>query len=257
MYYIKKQIYIKELKRNASLYIGLPESYKKGKKRYPVLYMHDGHNLFDVNDAFIGVTWGVKEAFDKYKDLKEVIVVGISCAEGLSRLQEYNIFDMKHHSIKEFDVLKGNGRKYLKYLVEKLKPEIDKTYRTLKDADNTAIMGSSMGGVISNQAAGLYPDVFGRVGCLSNAFYVSYKSILEFNEKTDYSKIKKFYMDVGDSEGGRGSAKEYLRTNKAVYDILSKKIDKNALTFKIIKGGIHSERAWSKRLPAIIRILFK
>jgi hypothetical protein len=64
-------------------------------------------------------------------------------------------------------------------------------------------------------------------------------------------------MDVGDSEGGRGSAKEYLRTNKAIYDVLSKKIDKNALTFKIIEGGIHSERAWSKRFPSIIRILFK
>jgi predicted alpha/beta superfamily hydrolase len=164
---------------------------------------------------------------------------------------------MKHHSIKEFDVLKGNGKKYLKYLVEKLKPEIDKNYRTLTDANNTAIMGSSMGGVISNQAAGLYPDVFGRVGCVSNAFYVSYDSIIEFNKNTDFSKIKKFYMDVGDNEGGHGSRKEYLKTNNAVYDILRKKMDKNVLTYKIVKGGIHSERAWSKRFPSIIRILFK
>jgi hypothetical protein len=63
-------------------------------------------------------------------------------------------------------------------------------------------------------------------------------------------------MDVGDAEGGRGSSKEYLRTNKAVYDILSKKLDKSVLIFKIIKGGIHSERAWSKRFPLIIRNLF-
>jgi hypothetical protein len=64
-------------------------------------------------------------------------------------------------------------------------------------------------------------------------------------------------MDVGDNEGGRGSSKEYLKTNNAVYDILSKKMDKNVLTYKIVKGGIHSERAWSKRFPSIIRILFK
>ena len=256
MYYTKKAIYIKELKRSANLYIGFPDSYLKTKKRYPVLYMHDGHNLFDPKDAFIGITWGVKEAFDNNKDLKEVIVVGISCAAGLKRLQEYNIFEMSHKSISGKSKLKGQGEKYLKYLVEVLKPEIDSNYRTLTDPNNTAIMGSSMGGVISNQAALLYPDVFGRIGCVSNAFYVSFEKILEFNAKGDFTKIKKFYMDVGDAEGSKKVSREYVLSNKAVYNILKKKMKPDVLKFKIIKGGIHSEKAWSKRLPSILENLF-
>lgn len=256
MYYTKKSIYIKELRRSANLYIGFPDSYLKTKKRYPVLYMHDGHNLFDPNDAFIGVTWGVKEAYDNNPDLKEVIVVGLSCAEGLTRLQEYNIFPMRHKSIKGKKALKGQGEKYLKYLVEVLKPEIDSKYRTLTDANNTAIMGSSMGGVISNQAALLYPNVFGRIGCVSNAFYVSFEKILEFNKNGDFSKIKKFYMDVGDKEGSHKVSREYLLTNKAVYNVLKEKINKENLSFKIIRNGIHSERAWAKRLPSILKYLF-
>ncbi len=256
MYYTKKSIYIKELNRKANLYIGFPDSYLKSKKRYPVLYMHDGHNLFDPHDAFIGITWGVKETFDTHPELKEVIVVGLSCADGLKRLQEYNIFEMKHKSIKDNGSIKGHGEKYLKYLVETLKPEIDSKYRTLSDSNNTAIMGSSMGGVISNQAAVLYPDVFSRIGCVSNAFYVSFEKILEFNSNSNFSKIKKFYMDVGDKEGNKQTSLEYLNTNKAIYNVLKTKMSKDTLKFRVIKNGIHSEKAWAKRLPAILKFLF-
>lgn len=256
MYYTKKVIYIKELKRSAKLYIGFPDSYLKTKKRYPVLYMHDGHNLFDPNDAFIGITWGVKEAYNNNPDLKEVIVVGLSCAEGLKRLQEYNIFSMDDQNIKGKNSLKGYGDKYLKYIVKVLKPKIDANYRTLTDANNTAMMGSSMGGVISNQAALLYPEVFGRIGCVSNAFYISFQKIVEFNQQGDFSKIKKFYMDVGTNEGNKKVSQEYLSTNRTIYKILKQKIKPENLKFKVIRGGIHSERAWAKRLPSILKFLF-
>lgn len=251
---------IHELDREAKLYIALPQSYDTSEKRYPVLYMHDGHNLFYPEDSYSGVIWDVEGCFDAHPDLKEVIIVALSCSDkfsGRGRFSEYSIFDITLGKAFGTRPIKGSGKIYLDYLVHVLKPEIDARFRTLSDKQNTAMMGSSMGGVISNQAAILYPEVFGRIACLSSAFYVGLDDIAALNEQADFSKITKYYMDTGDQEQGLGSLSDYLTSNDRIHRILRHKIPSDRYRFRIIEGGIHHESAWKDRLADVLRFLFE
>ncbi|MGN6249399.1 MAG: alpha/beta hydrolase-fold protein, partial [Ginsengibacter sp.] len=139
---IDTAFYIPQLKRTRRIWIYLPPEYKNSAKRYGVLYMHDGQNLFDAATSYSG-EWGVDEYLDSIanKNEKEVIVVGID--NGLSkRMSEYNPWEFENFG-------KGEGDQYVDFLVKNLKPFIDEHYRTLKNKANTFIAGSSMGGLIS------------------------------------------------------------------------------------------------------------
>ncbi len=155
-----------QLNRYRRIWIYLPPDYKISKKNYPVLYMHDGQNLFDNATSYSG-EWGVDEFLDSIFSLrqKEVIVVGID--NGLARrMTEYNPY-----SFQQFG--KGEGDEYVDFLVKTLKPFIDQHYRTKDSKANTYIAGSSMGGLISLYAVLKYPGVFGGVGIFSPAFWTA------------------------------------------------------------------------------------
>ncbi|HYE53636.1 MAG TPA: alpha/beta hydrolase-fold protein, partial [Chitinophagaceae bacterium] len=156
--------YMPQLKRYRRIWVYLPPGYFIGNKRYPVLYMHDGQNLFDDATAFSG-EWGIDETLDSMK--KHCIVVGIDNG-GLKRMNEYNPYDNDRFG-------KGEGKQYLAFIVKTLKPFIDKKYKTLADKKNTHIAGSSMGGLISMYAAIVYPNVFGSAGVFSPSFWISPK----------------------------------------------------------------------------------
>jgi len=259
MHYKKSEIYIKELNRNARLYVGLPDDYETSEKRYPVLYMHDGHNVFSDEDSFSGVSWGLIEAYEKDKSLPDIIVVALECANGLNRFDEYSPFEITHPSFAEYShntKAGGKGDSYLKYLIEVLKKEIDLKYRTLSDKENTGIMGSSMGGVISLYAGLKYNNVFSRIGAVSGSYFVALESMLNAIETSDLKNINKLYMDIGTKEAGVGENTDYIQANKEVYKALSEKLETDKLKFKTIEGGIHHESEWRKRLPGIIKYLF-
>jgi predicted alpha/beta superfamily hydrolase len=175
---------------------------------------------------------------------------------GRGRFSEYSIFDLNLGYNVKTRPIEGKGRHTLSHLVHEMKPEIDQRYRTLSDKSNTALMGSSMGAVLVNQAAILYPDIFGRVACLSGAYFVAMDQIRQLNETADFSKLDYCYLDVGDHEEGLASRSEYLETNKALAEILKTKIPTEKLCFRIIKGGIHHESAWKTRLDEILALLF-
>src|SRR6266702_4226468 len=134
----------------------LPPGYHENTlKKYPVLYMHDGQNLFLKEEAFLGNTWRTDEVLgmlDKMNAIEEVIVVGIHPNK---RIREYT---------------SPGYEDYGRFLVEKLKPLIDAKYRTLTGPSNTAVMGSSLGGVVSFYLGWQWPEVFGKVACLSSTF---------------------------------------------------------------------------------------
>ena len=225
---LKETRFIPSLGREANLYIGLPNSYETSTKRYPVLYMHDGHNLFYPEDSYSGAIWDVAGCFENHPELKEVIIVALSCSNldnGRGRFAEYS--------------------------------EIDGRFRTLSDPANTAIMGSSMGGVISNAAALRYPTVFGRIASLSGAYYVALDEISRLNQQADFSKIIRYYMDTGDCEEGLGSKSDYLDSHAAIFEILKTKISSDRLIARVIPGGIHHESSWKARLAEVITILFE
>lgn len=259
MHLITETRFITTLNREAKLYVALPKSYENTQNRYPVLYMMDGQNLFVTEDSTSGNIWDVAGVFETHPELKEVIVVALSASKannGRGRFSEYSIFDLSFgHQVKTRPI-EGKGRLTLSFLVDELKPEIDQRYRTLSDKSNTALMGSSMGAVLVNQAAILYPSIFGRVACLSGAYFVAMDQISQLNETADLSKLDYCYLDVGDHEEGLASPDEYLKTNLMLAEILKTKISTKKLCFRIIKGGIHHESAWQTRLDEILALLF-
>lgn len=243
----------KELKRLVRVYVYLPKSYQKEDKYYPVLYMHDGQNLFDNKLASYGKSWGIMEAYEEDLELPEVIIVGIDSGE--SRTDELVPFafvdeDSKHSG-------GGNSDSYYEFITKTLKTFIDKRYRTFKSAKNTGIMGSSYGGLSSTYAALKYQEFFTRFGCVSNAYFPVQNELEELIKETSLLKVKKFYMDVGTKETDDKKMNEsYLNSNHSVYEILSEKILPNNLKYVIVEDAIHNESAWELRFPEIVKFLF-
>ncbi|WP_207492949.1 alpha/beta hydrolase-fold protein [Aridibaculum aurantiacum] len=184
---------IPQLNRTRRIWVYLPKGYETSKKTYPVLYMHDGQNLFSEHTASFG-EWGVDEAMDTLiaRTRKEVIIVGIDNG-GDKRLQEYNPYDHQ-----EFG--KGEGGQYVEFITNTLKPFIDNKYRTQRDAVGTYIAGSSMGGLISMYAIAKYPHVFGGAGIFSPAFWTA-PAIYDEVKNADWQKAKpKLFFYAGGKE---------------------------------------------------------
>lgn len=228
-------------------YVYLPESYdREPEKRYPVLYMFDGHNVFFDEDATFGKSWGMKAYLDQ--NPRDLIVVGIECNdEGFRRLNEYSPVDFHYRDIE----IKGEGRIYMDWLVGTLKPYIDETYRTLPDREHTAIGGSSMGGLMSLYAACYYNEVFHRAACLSPSLWVNPAATTSLLKTATPKPDTWIYMDYGSEEmfNHEGNP-EVLRS---AVDILMQKQLK--LTFRIVPGGSHCEASWEKQIPIFMQCL--
>ena len=141
----KHVVFITPFEEERTLHIYLPDDYQTSGRRYPVMYMYDGHNLFYDEDATYGVSWGLKDYFDRHQS--EIIVVGIECNhESNYRLWEFSPYDF---SDPHWGEIKGLGKALMEWVVTQLKPMIDDAYPTLPDRAHTAIGGSSMGGLMA------------------------------------------------------------------------------------------------------------
>lgn len=230
--------YSPELDNSKTLRIYLPYGYETSDKQYPVIYMQDGQNLFDDKTASYYVEWGIDETSDGlYTDSKTngVIVVGID-SNGETRVDEYNPF--KGVSDGQTTPQGGNADKYAKFIVNTLKPYIDKNYKTLPDRSNTAIVGSSYGAVISLYTAIEYNDKFGLVGAFSfadNLNAIEMRKYLANNLIPEKLKDTKIYFYVGTNDFA-------LDSTKNAYNIAKK----NGLTDILYEedNGEHHERSW-------------
>jgi predicted alpha/beta superfamily hydrolase len=237
---IDTAFHIPQLNRTRRIWIYLPESYGKNKEeRFPVLYMHDGQNLFDNLTSFSG-EWGVDEFLDS-TTLAKCIVVGIDHG-GEKRLKEYNPYNHKKYG-------KGEGRRYVKFLVETLKPYIDNKFQTHPDKNNTFIAGSSMGGLISMFAVLEYPKIFGAAGVFSPAFWVAGKKIFEDIRKKGKKVDSKIYLYAGKKEGER-MVPDMLKA----FEILTK-VSPAKIHTVIRDEGTHSEEQWRKEFPLFYQII--
>ncbi|ANC76168.1 carbohydrate esterase [Fictibacillus phosphorivorans] len=234
----------------------LPYNYKDNQEHYPVLYMHDGQNLFRDEDASYGVSWGLADYLKTSK--VPLIIVGIDCNhEGFERFNEYAPWEnptVGPELLKFEGVYGGKGKAYIEFILHTLKPLIDQKYRT--KTDETLMAGSSMGGLISTYAACRYPHIFKRVASLSSAYWFNQTEIENFIEESDLSELKRFYMDIGtDEDTSKVDAAHYIRSSEEVYEVIKKKnID---MQFEIIDGGVHHETAWRERMPKIIEYLMR
>lgn len=238
---IDTAFFIPQLNRYRRIWIYLPADYAKTNKKYPVLYMHDGQNVFDDATSGFG-EWGVDEALDTLDPKhKEIIVVAIDNG-GNKRINEYSPYDMPKYG-------KGEGDKYVDFLVQTLKPFIDKHYRTKTDAANTFILGSSMGGLISFYAILKYPNVFGGAGVFSPAFWITPQ--LKNINPAQAKKVKgKIYFYAGEQE-----------SETMVPDMLDvfnqmHKYSKAKMETVIRAEGKHNEPTWRKEFPLFYEWMF-
>ncbi len=233
---------IPQLKRTRRVWIYLPECYSACTKRFPVLYMHDGQNVFDDATSYSG-EWGVDEYLDSLgMDAKECIVVAIDNGS-TKRLNEYCPYDFNLSGFTNSGKInKGEGNQYVDFLVKTLKPFIDKNYRTAKDKVYTAIAGSSMGGLISLYAVLKYPKVFGAAGIFSPAFSVAPKIFDDIKAKG--KKVSsKIYFYAGKQEG-ETMVPDMLKA----YEAMSK-VSKAKMQAVIRNDGRHNEPTWRKEFP--------
>ncbi|TDP57374.1 alpha/beta hydrolase [Flavobacterium dankookense] len=231
-----------QLKTKKKIWVYLPEEYDKTTKKYPVIYMHDGQNLFDAKTSYVG-EWNVDETLDSIK--AKVIVIGIEHG-GDKRIEELTPFPHVKYG-------GGKADEYLDFLVNTLKPHVDKTYRTKTSAKNTAIFGSSLGGLISFYASIKYPKVFGKVGCFSPAFWFNRKELNELMTKTEDYKTKIYFL-CGDNEG---DADVIPDMENVIQWVNSKRCECKKLNKKvIIKGGQHNEKLWRENFKNAYLWLF-
>lgn len=223
-----------QLGRQRRVWIYLPADYQSVRKKYPVIYMHDGQNLFDAYTSSYG-EWGVDEILDKLPAKNECIIVGIDHG-GDNRITEYDPYDSKYG--------KGRGDDYVDFLVKTLKPYIDAHYRTKTDARHTTVAGSSMGGLISMYAALKYTDVFGNAGIFSPAFWIA-PEIYTLAQHKELPAKSRFYFVCGDAEGPG-----VVDDMKKMADIIrAKGQDSTKTPVVIIKGAAHNEKQWNGDFP--------
>jgi predicted alpha/beta superfamily hydrolase len=241
---LEDSLLIPGLERYRKIWIYLPPTYAKSTKRYPVLYMHDGQNLFDEFYAYAG-EWGVDETLDSLykKEGFELIVVGIDNGAE-KRMNEYSPW-------KNDRVGEPEGKEYMQFVVQSVKPLIDKNYRTLTDAKNTGIMGSSMGGLISHYALFQYPQVFSKAGIFSPSYWFSQEAY-SFVTKDKISKEQKIYFTLGERE-------HLSMTNDLVRmysHLLEAGFPEQQVSLAIVREGRHQEAFWRKEFPTAILWLF-
>ena len=233
-----------QLHNRRDVLVYLPPSYQGSDRRYPVVYMHDGQNLFDEATSF-GAEWGVDQTLEAGAEQGlEAIVVGIPNM-GDARLDEYSPWPDARHDAG------GSGDLYLDFLVHTLKPVVDRDFRTLPGREHTGIAGSSMGGLISLYAFFRHPEVFGFAGVMSPALWFGGRRIYGFVEKAPFVPGK-LYLDVGTQEGS-----EELQDVRRLRDILVAKGYEKGRNFLYVveMGGAHNERAWARRLRKELHFL--
>ena len=229
-------------------YIYLPASYETNPdKRYPVMYMFDGHNVFFDSDATYGKSWGMNKFMEESK--KELSVVGVECNhEGNRRLVEYSPMNYENSTMGK---IRGKGNVYMNWLVNELKPYIDSNYRTLTDRKNTIIAGSSMGGLMALYAASVYNHIFQRAACLSPSLWVAPGKVLEIVARAHIRRDTCIYMDYGSLEmfNHAANAEALISTSHL---LLTKRVN---LALRIVPDGNHSEASWERQIPIFMDCL--
>jgi predicted alpha/beta superfamily hydrolase len=241
---------IPQLGRARRVWIYLPPGYTTSGRRYPVIYMHDGQNVFDAATSGFG-EWGVDETLDSLQAAggPGAIVVAVDHG-GTKRLDEYSPWRNARYG-------GGEGDAYVEFLVHTLKPYVDRRYRTRPNASSTGVAGSSMGGLISLYAGLKHPEVFGRVGVFSPALWFAADSVLAFARHARPVAGQRLWFVTGAHEGDTpevyvADQRRMIETLRAAGFVIGTQVDS-----AIRADGTHAEWFWRREFPLAYRRLFE
>lgn len=239
VFIVTDTMFIPQLNRTRGIWIYLPPDYDTEDKTYSVLYMHDGQNLFEDTTSFMG-EWGVDETLDSlFSNGYDVpIVVGINNG-GMHRTEELSPWANEKYG-------GGNGDLYMCFMVETLKPEIDKRYRTRPEAEHTAIMGSSIGGLISFYGGLKYNDTFRKIGVFSPSFWYS-DSVYTFTKQAHIAEDTRVLLLGSEPEDST-----MVPDMRKIADLLSGKLPADQIKVVGTTYGAHSEWYWKKEFPEAV-----
>jgi len=240
---LEKDFEIRGLDRIRKIRIFLPKRYKESTHKYPVLYMHDAQNLFDNSTSYAG-EWGIDESLNQLSRSSNLdfIVVGIDNGQD-KRMNELSPWENKKFGNAE-------GEKYMEFIVKQIKPFIDSRYRTFSDRENTAVMGSSMGGLISHYAIYKYPEIFGKAAIFSASYWYS-DEVYDFTRNNSIPDDTRLFLMVGKKE-----ASMVNDTQKMFDVILQTGHPASNVSLNIDVNGEHNEASWRKQFIPAIKYLF-
>lgn len=255
-YYLEMEehyLYVPYYDEDRRIRVLLPKDYHKEEwANYPVLYMHDGQNIFYSKESFSGYSWKIIPTIKTHKELPKVIIVGIDNARD-NRLNEYAPWMTDVGSTPETASVGGDGMAYGDWVVNTVKPFIDQTYRTKADCQNTLLAGSSMGAIITAYMGSAYPDIFGNLGVFSLASWFSERDFLRFCDNHPLNPDNKAYIQVGTKEGDEVDEQFAPNMNQAYIDcslhyyesLIKSGLSLDNIQLHIMANEIHHEKYWA------------
>lgn len=235
---------MERLARERTIRVYLPEDYNESTAEYPVIYAHDGQNLFDDSTSYAG-EWGLDESLNQIANENgfRVIVVGIDNGQE-KRINELSPWENPKYGAAE-------GEEYMDFIISQLKPYIDSTYRTLPAREHTAIMGSSMGGLISHYSIYRYPKIFSKAIIFSPSYWYA-DAVWSFTEENPIPEDSKLWLVIGEKEGNAVS-----NTNKMHQVILDSGHPDENIVKQVDPEGEHNEPSWRRQFVPAVKWLFE
>ena len=239
-----------QLGRTRRIWLYLPPDYATTSNTYPVLYMHDGQNVFDATTSFAG-EWGVDETLDRLQREGDPGCIVVAVENSSHRTDEYLPWKNPEHPERGG----GEGGQYVDFLVHTLKPYVDGHYRTRPDRLHTGVAGSSAGGLISLYAALMHPEVFGRAGIFSCASWIVPEEIFACIRGAKLPADTRFYFVTGEFESPAGIYAKHQR--ELVARLAAAGFSStNQVRSVIPADGQHAEWFWRREFPAAYQWLF-
>ncbi|WP_105117848.1 alpha/beta hydrolase [Streptococcus suis] len=241
----------------------LPKGYEEDTdKTYPVVYFHDGQNVLYSKEAFSGHSWKVIPTIKRNPDIAKIIVVAID-NDGAERMHEYAAWKFSEMGIPGVQ-FGGKGTLYAEFVMDVVKPFIDNTYRTKSDKSHTAMIGSSLGGNITQFMGLAYQDQIGCLGVFSSANWLHQEAFDRYIERQALDKNQRVYIYVGTEEADdtdktlmAGNIKQaYINSSLTYYrQLIAGGVDLDNIVLEVVSGAVHNEEAWAAYLPDCLRFL--